>query len=218
MLHIVATTSIKTNLGIVLGIAAAAVMYFGFVGQLIRRRALMLFFLAGVIGIAIASNLALRDTISRGGQRVLIGVQVLQARDDVAGYSGFEERGYWKQQGIAGWRSNPVFGSGVEAFRSDYGITSHSTPIDLLYNFGLIGFVLFYSIFASLIWRILHVAGRQQSGQRSLILGGAICYLFVSLSATMHYDIFMGAFVGISVALFVIYDRAATWSGPKHVV
>jgi hypothetical protein len=211
MLHIVATTSIKTNLGIVLGLGAAAVMYFGFFGQLVRRKALMLILLACGLGMVIVSNDALVDTMSRGGQRILIGVQVLQTRDDVAGgYTGFEDRGYWKQQGIAGWLNNPVFGSGVEAFRSDYGTTSHVTPVDLLYNYGIIGLVLFYSIFASLIWRLLQVVARHQSKQRSLILGGIVCYVFVSLSGTMHYEIFLGAFIGISVALFAVNDRAAS--------
>jgi hypothetical protein len=210
MLHIVATTSIKTNLGVALGLGTAAVMYLGFFGQLIRRRALTLLVLACVLGVVIVSNDALIDTISRGGQRVLIGIRVLQTREDVSGYSGFEERGYWKQQGIVGWERNPVFGYGVEAFRSHYGVTSHSTPIDLLYNYGMIGLVLFYSIFASLIWRLLKVAARQQSSQRSLILGGVVCYVFVSLSGTMHYDIFLAGFLGISVALFAVYDRAAS--------
>jgi O-antigen ligase len=209
MLHIVATTSIKTNLGVALGLGAVAVMYFGFFGQLIRRRAFTLILLACALAVVVVSNDGLVQMVSRGGQRVLIGVQVLQTRDDVAGYSGFEDRGYWKEQGIAGWSRNPIFGYGVEAFRSDYGITSHSTPVDLLYNFGLIGLVLFYSVFASLIWRILHVAGRQHSSQRSLILGGIVCYVFVSLSGTMHYDIFLGGFAGISAALFAVSDRAA---------
>jgi hypothetical protein len=209
MLHIVSTTSIKTNLGVALGVGAAAVMYFGFFGQLIRRRAFALIFLACALAVMIVSNDSILDMISRGAQRILIGVQVLQTRDDVAGYSGFEDRGYWKEQGIAGWLKNPVFGHGVEAFRSDYGITSHSTPIDLLYNFGLIGLVLFYSVFASLFWQILHVAGRQHSSQRSLILGGIVCYVFVSLSGTMHYDILLGSFAGISAALFAVYERAA---------
>jgi O-antigen ligase len=208
MLHIVATTSIKTNIGIALGLGAAAVMYFGFVGQLVRRKALALIVLACGLSIVIVSNDALVDTVSRGGQRILIGVQVLQARDDVAGYSGFEDRGYWKQQGIAGWQSNPVFGYGVEAFRNDYGTTSHVTPVDLLYNYGIIGLVLFYSVFASLTWRLLQVTHRHQSKQRSLILGGVVCYVFVSLSGTMHYEIFLGAFIGISAALFAVLDRA----------
>jgi hypothetical protein len=209
MMHIVATTSIKANLGVALGLVAAGMMYFRYFARLLRRRVLMLILLPCVLGLAIASNSRLVEAIARGGQRVSIGVNVLQAREDVGGYTGFEERGYWKQIAIEGWRINPVFGYGTEAFRKDYGITSHSTPVDLLYNFGLIGMGLFYGVFASLIWRLLKMADRELSSQRALILGGIVCYVFVTLSGTMHYNIFLAAFVGISVALLTLHGRAA---------
>lgn len=215
MLHIVATTSIKTNLGIGLGLVAAGIMYFGHFGRLLRRRALMLLLLAGALGFAVASNDALMDAMNRGSQRVLVGVKVLQAREDVAGYSGFDERGYWKQVGIEGWKLNPVFGYGTEAFRDDYGITSHSTPIDLLYNYGLVGLMLFYGILASMIWRLLQRVGERLSAQRSLMLGGVVCYVFVSLSGTVHYNIFLAGFIGISVALLTL---PASMSSARPVI
>jgi O-antigen ligase len=174
MAHIVATTSIKTNLGIAIGLVAAAIMYPGHFGRLLRRRIIALIILAGVLVFAIASNDLLVDQMDRGVQRVLVGVQVLQTRENSAGYSAFAERDYWKRAGIDGWKQNPVFGYGTEAFRDDYGITSHSTPIDLLYDHGLIGLVLF---------------------------GGVVCYVFVSLSGTVHYNSFLAAFIGIGSAL-----------------
>jgi O-antigen ligase len=201
MLHIVATTSIKTNLGIALGLIAAGIMYYRHFGRLLRRRALLLTVLAAGLGFAVSSNDALLDAMTRGAQRVAIGVKVLQARDDVAGYSAFEERDYWRQAGIDGWKQNPVFGYGTEAFRYDYGITSHSTPIDLLYNYGLIGMILFYSVFVSLTWRLIQPAVKRVSNQRALLLGGVICYVFMTLSGTLLYNSFLGAFVGIAVAL-----------------
>ncbi len=201
MLHIVATTSIKTNLGIALGAVAAAIMYFGHFGRVVRRKALILIAVASMLAFAIASNHDLLDKLSHGASRVSVGVQVLQAREDVNGYSGFGERDYWKRKGLEGWTFNPVFGYGTEAFRHDYGITSHSTPIDLLYNFGLIGVVLFYGVFASLSWRLIQLDGLHVSGQRALMLAGIVCYVFVSLSGTMHYNAFFAAFVGISVGL-----------------
>jgi hypothetical protein len=207
MLHIVATTSIKTNLGIGLGMIAALFMYFGHFRRLLRRRILALAVIVAALGLAIASNDILIDAMTRGLQRVSIGVQVLQARDDVAGYSAFEKRDHWKHLGIEGWELNPVFGYGTEAFRSAYGITSHSTPIDILYNFGLIGLVLFYSVFVSLIWRLMRLENRRLSGQRSLMLGGVICYVFMSLSGTLHYNIFLAAFIGISSALLNLHGR-----------
>jgi hypothetical protein len=208
MLHIVATTSIKTNLGIVLGLVAACFMYFRHFGQLLRRRILTLLVLVCGLGFAIASNGTLQEKMDRGLKRIHIGVQVLQAREDVSGYSAFEKRDYWRHIGIEGWQLNPVFGYGTEAFRDDYGITSHSTPIDLLYNYGLIGFILFYSVFASLIWRLLQVKSRRLSSQRSLMFAGVVCYVFVSFSGTMHYSMFLAAFIGISATLLTFHDRA----------
>jgi O-antigen ligase len=155
--------------------------------------------------------------MDRGVQRVLVGVQVLQSREDVAGYSAFAERDYWKRAGIDGWKQNPIFGYGTEAFRDDYGITSHSTPIDLLYDHGLIGLVLFYSVFASLMWRLLQLEHRRFTGQRSLIFAGVVCYVFVSLSGTVHYNSFLAAFIGISSALLARYSvsRASTLAASK---
>jgi hypothetical protein len=209
LLHIVATTSIKTNLGIALGLLAAAIMYFRHFGRLLRRRLFMLLVLAGGLGFAVASSDQLLDAMSRGAQRVFVGVQVLQARDNVAGYSAFEQRDYWRQVGIDGWKLNPVFGYGTEAFRDDYGITSHSTPIDLLYNYGLIGLVLFYSVFANLLWRLFIVDRGRVSSQRAIIFAGIVCYMFISMSGTLHYNSFLAAFIGISVALLNLHDGAA---------
>jgi hypothetical protein len=210
MLHIVATTSIKANLGIALGLVSAAVMYFRYFGRLLRRRALTLVILACALGFAVASNDILIEKMNRGSQRVLVGVKVLQSREDVAGYSGFDERSYWKQMGIEGWELNPVFGYGTEAFRHDYGITSHSTPVDLLYNYGVIGLILFYGMYVSMLWRIIQVSGRHVSGERSLIFGGIVCYVFVSLSGTMHYNIFLAAFTGIGASLLTTRGGAAS--------
>ena len=176
-------------------------MYYRHFGRLFRRRLLLLIVLAGGLGFAASSNDALLDAMTRGVQRVTIGIKVLQARDDVAGYSAFEQRDYWKQVGIDGWKLNPVFGYGTEAFRYDNGITSHSTPIDLLYNYGLVGLALFYGVFASLTWRLLQPAGKRVSNQRALMLGGVICYLFMTLSGTLLYNSFLGTFVGIAAGL-----------------
>jgi len=201
MLHIVATTSIKTNLGIALGLVGAGIMYFRHFGRLLRRRLLLLVVIGGGLGFAVSSNDALLEKMSHGAERVAIGVKVLQARDDVAGYSAFAERDYWRQAGIDGWKQNPIFGYGTEAFRYDYGITSHSTPIDLLYNYGLIGLTLFYGVFASLAWRLIQLDVKRVSNQRALMLGGVICYVFMTLSGTLLYNSFIGAFVGIAAAL-----------------
>ncbi|HVC02271.1 MAG TPA: hypothetical protein VND80_08715 [Steroidobacteraceae bacterium] len=213
LLHIVATTSIKTNLGILLGGFATTVMYFRYFGRVLRRGALALTILGLALTFMVASNQTARESIDRGFQRVQLGVDVLEARGNVPGYSAFNERDYWEKMGFRGWAFNPIFGHGTEAFRADYGITSHSTPIDLLYNSGVIGLSLFYGIFVSLVWRIFRIENRMPASQRSLIFGGIVCYVFVTLSGTMHYSLLLAAFVAISAALLRRYNDLAASQG-----
>ena len=199
MAHIVATTSIKTNLGVLIGAAAAAVVYFKETLRLVRRHVLMLVFGVGVIAYGIASSNLAREGLARGVERVTLGVNVLQTRTDEAGYHGFDERAYWARQGLEGWTSNPLFGHGVEAFRADYGITSHSTPIDLLYNTGLIGLLLFYGMYASLLWRT--VKSRASHNVTALTLAVVVCNIFMSFSGTLFYQTFLAASIAIGAAM-----------------
>ena len=96
MVHIVATTSIKTNLGIALGLLAAGSMYTRHFGRLLRRRALILLPMLAALPFIIATNDSMLDTIQRGADRVMLGIEVLQAREDVPGYSAYEERSNWR--------------------------------------------------------------------------------------------------------------------------
>ena len=96
-----------------------------------------------------------------------------------------------------------MLGNGVEAFRADYAITSHSTPIDLLYNSGIIGFGLFYGMFASVAWRVLRTRAGALHGFQALTIFGLTCYSFISLSGTLYYDTFVAAFLAITAGILV---------------
>jgi len=215
MAHIVATTSIKTNLGVLLGAAAAGVVYFRESLRLLRRHVLVL--VLGVCAIAYgiaSSNLAI-EGLQRGVDRVTLGVNVLQAREDQSGYTGFDERTYWAREGLKAWARNPLFGNGVEAFRADYGITSHSAPIDLLYNTGLIGFVLFYAMFVSLAVRLFNP--RASPSLRALTFAAVVCNVFITFSGTVFYQTFQAGFIAIGTALLLrpsqhgsAHERAST--------
>lgn len=201
LVHIAATTSIKTNLGILLGVAAAGLMYFRSFARVLRRNAVPFIAVAGMILYAVASNDAVIERVEAGIERVTLGVEILSSREDEPSGTSFGEREYWMQQGLRGWAMNPLFGHGVEAFRADYGITSHSTPIDLLYNNGIIGLVLFYAMFVSIGWRLFRAREKSLSSLRALMCAALVCYLFITLSATMHYNSFLAVFVAISTAL-----------------
>jgi len=198
---IVATTSIKTNLGIALGAAAAFLLYFGYFSRVLAKHSVLLLLLVMSLGYGIASNQTLVDNLQRGTDRIALGIEILQTRESIPGYGGFESRSKWFLQGIRGWAQSPVFGHGVEAFRSDAGMTSHSTPIDLLYNSGLIGFSLFYGLFLSLLWRFQVRNTHEQIPVLALIFATLVCFSFITLSGTMHYNTFLAAFFSISVAV-----------------
>ncbi len=201
MLHIVATTSIKTNLGVVVGAFVAATVFIGQSTRLLLRN--FFYIVAVVAGVVywIASNEAIVATVRSGLDRVALGVAALQARQDVTGRTSIDMREAWIEQGLQGWSTNPVFGYGVEAFRADYGITSHSTPIDLLYNTGLVGLTLYYAIFASIAWRLVRAQRLHSGDLRPLILAALACYVFITLSGTMLYQTFLAIFVALSAVL-----------------
>jgi O-antigen ligase len=141
------------------------------------------------------------QTIASGYDRVILGIEILEARENMTGYSGLDNRSRWALDGLTGWMQNPIFGHGVEAFRSRYGITSHSSAVDLLYNSGLIGFSLFYYIFLSMIWRLITLRNERTKPVGAVILGMIICYMFITLSGAMHYNSFLAAFVAIGSVL-----------------
>jgi Kef-type K+ transport system membrane component KefB len=90
----------------------------------------------------------------------------------------------------------------VESLRDRLGATSHSTPIDLLHNSGLLGLFLFYGSFLLLLPRLaLRAASPERASISALIFATLICYMFASLSAIVHYNPFLGAFLGLSVGL-----------------
>jgi len=202
---IASTTSIKTNLGVLLGIVAAGITYRRRSWGALRRNALQFIVIAGLLLYAALSSQAVIKSVEVGLMRVSLGTEVLtgkdKSQDEGATQLGLGLRERWESEGVAGWVRNPVFGYGVEAFRADIGITSHSTPVDLLYNFGLIGFGLFYSIFAVLVLRLIRAAKESESGPQPLIFGGIVCYVFISLSGTMFYNAFLAAFIATSCAL-----------------
>jgi O-antigen ligase len=201
LMHIVATTSIKSSLGIVLGALAASIFYFRDFARILRRYTLSLFALGALLGYVLVTNSALMEMLRRGSDRLIVGLKVLQARDDIPGYGSFGRRAEWQADGLSGWHQNPVFGHGPEAFRSQFGITSHSTPVDILFNSGLIGFFLYYAIFISIVLR-LYSARRESNGNLSLLLfASLICFLFISLSGVLHYSYTFAAFVAISASL-----------------
>lgn len=199
--HVVATTSIKTNVGLLLGALAASLLHLRRVSRVLRRNAVLIAVAVGVLFVAVSRNDAAMTAISRGVDRVALGIEILRARENRAGYSSFERRADWQRAGIAGWAENPVFGNGVEAFRARYGYTSHASHVDILYNSGVIGFTLFYGVFLSLFLRLYGARAGGFEEARVVILGATICYVFMSFAGNVHSLATLAAFVASGAAI-----------------
>jgi hypothetical protein len=206
---IASTTSIKTNLGVILGIAGSGILYFRFSMKHALRNFVIVALLASAVIYGVMSNQELTDRVEHGFERVSRGFAVLTNREGDSGGIGLGTRQGWKNEGLKGWYSNPVFGYGVEAFRADFGITSHSTPIDLLYNSGLIGFGLFYSMLASIAWRLLRARDRNTRSVRARVTTILIAYGFISISGLVYYAPLLAIFVAVSSGLIMRLEQAA---------
>lgn len=198
---VVATTSIKTSLGVLLGIVVAGGVHSGRVLQMLWRNALIILVAGAILAFAIATDEDAVSTIQHGAGRVTLGIQILQAREDLRGYSAFEKRAEWQREGFSGWIENPVFGHGVEAFRSRFGFTSHASHVDISYNSGLIGIVLFYGMFAAAFRRLFRARHSDAGDARLIILGGLVCYLFMSFAGTIHYSATLAAFLALGIGI-----------------
>ena len=173
-IHIVATTSIKTNVGVLLGALIVGAIHFGHVLRLLWKNALAIVIVAVAFSFAVVSNQETVASLERGANRVALGIEVLRAREELPGYTSFELRASWQREGFRGWTENPMFGHGVEAFRSKYGITSHASHVEFAYNSGLIGLTLFYGIFASIFLRLYRARRGELRNARLGILGGLV--------------------------------------------
>jgi hypothetical protein len=201
LLLIAATTSIKTNLGIALGAGMAGLLYFRHFVRAMRKTLILFIVFSALIVMALNSNADLVERIDAGIDRVNLGIKALLAREDITANTTLGDRKRWQDEGLQGWVQNPILGYGVEEFRMDFGVTSHSTPVDLLYNSGLIGFGLFYGILISIGWRLHRALDSAGSGLRAFLSGLLICYVFISLSAPMYYEALLAVFVAISAAV-----------------
>jgi hypothetical protein len=50
-------------------------------------------------------------------------------------------------------------------------------------------------------WRLYRMRHRLPSGEIAVILGGLVCYMFMSLTGTLYYSASLAVFVAISTAL-----------------
>lgn len=108
------------------------------------------------------------------------------------------ERAELANTAVEVWRLHPVIGVGTDQFRyyaGDYGLRqtySHSNPLEILANFGIVGVLLYYGIYAALTVRIFSGWVRERSTPRKnrFALIGCIwlTWLAMEVAWVSYYD------------------------------
>jgi len=113
-----------------------------------RRRLLV----TAVVAIACLTGLSLARWIHQNGTEILAVQRAVDYED-----SSYSKRTEMIEQGLQLWQQATWFGNGADAFRelSGQGTYSHNNYVELLCNLGLVGALLFYSLYAQVLFRAM---------------------------------------------------------------
>lgn len=174
-----------------LALKASSVLFFACVGFLTGSRKAMLgilvmglilsvLYLVSVLGKKVSSRQAIALVLVAAGLTAAITLLPAMPHwsrlENVALFLSGEEvregslptRAWFLQVGLQVWRDHPLFGVGTDQFRYygvEYGARetySHSNFTEVLANFGIIGFLIYYGLYVALTTRILRAWRRSR--------------------------------------------------------
>jgi hypothetical protein len=120
------------------------------------------------------------------------------------------DRSYLVERGIELWKASPLIGHGNDSFTyiSGFGTYSHSNPVELMANLGILGLVLYYGVHYKGIFRAVRLMKLRRSYARCIgiwFVVAMICFIgLFDLFAVSYYDKAIAIFLG--AALAVIYS------------
>lgn len=117
------------------------------------------------------------------------------------------------REGLDLWEVSPVYGYGINQFRfiSSYSTYSHNNYTELLVSFGLTGFILYYSILLSLLFR--SVRGYLNRSSYASLLGAAVLLLLLWDIALVAYSTRL-IWLFIGVLGFLSEQQSSTVAAP----
>jgi len=94
------------------------------------------------------------------------------------------------------WSDSPIFGNGIAAFEIKYGHYSHNNIMELLVSFGLLGFMLYYSLY---VYMFLQIRKIHQKYIKIIFIFFLILFLLFDQSIVSYTGKFK------ILALFILY-------------
>lgn len=120
---------------------------------------------------------------------------MLGRREVLVGEHSIYMRITLSQFGIRGFFESPLWGHGMDSFSQAAGNPwpgrySHMNYIEILYNFGVIGFVLYYWPFIKLIRKFKVIRRSMDNLDRAFVMGFIVYYAFYGLFGVFFNELF----------------------------
>ena len=110
---------------------------------------------------------------------------------DLPADASTQERLYLMEEGVRIWSDHLLAGIGWDQFRlhNALGVTAHNNYVEMLVSLGLIGFFLFYLIFARLLIIVTYRLFHQTLSHEDLLMSGfALSYLLFEIGSVDLYN------------------------------
>jgi O-antigen ligase len=151
-------------------------------------------------------NVAIGDRFE-GIYAILLGQESTVSGDDV--------RLKMIDAGLSGWVNSPLIGHGVDSFKYlNQNITghfyySHNNFVEVLYNFGILGFILYYGFIARLMYRIIKIpkCNKLITSFRSLAIGLIIVFLIRDIGGISYYSTLPQFLICISFVIYLLLKK-----------
>jgi O-antigen ligase len=133
-------------------------------------------------------------------------------KGEYSGEASFDIRAQMIFNGLEMWFRSPLFGSGNEAFslKGGFGTYSHSTPIELLANYGILGFIgyyLFLFLAFRYTWSLFRSGNDYLRAYAIWCLLALACVTFWGIFAVCYYEKTVGMVLAVVVGLSHHYSR-----------
>ena len=182
---------------------------------LLRRQANIIKFFSLVGGILLVVGLWQAIHLSPHFRRVEAAFLFATGRD--TGDGSISARLALSNDALGLWSKKPLFGWGADQFRyiSDFGRYSHNNYAELLVTVGIVGFILFYSIYIYIITYGVDFFRSKKNNKKNLgfwILLTVISFLVMDIAAVSYYSklhwIVLSTILGlISFQKNIIYEN-----------
>lgn len=100
------------------------------------------------------------------------------------------ERAKFIEEGLEHFEESPIFGKGTDASKYYFGKYSHCNYVEVLMNFGLVGFIIYYMGYLSVLKRFIKrlASGEDLSSTDVLAMLIFVIIVIVSFAAVIYYD------------------------------